>query len=1043
MGGFWSNVPVTFHPDASQAAVLAAASVGAGGQPAVVGVGGPGTGKTSVAVEAVVRAVADGVPPERVVLLSPTRVSAAALRDWVSLAVGRPTGVPLVRTPSSLAFSILSTAATLRDEPPPSLISGAEQDVIIREMLESHRMGLVAGPDWSGVVVPEALQLPGFRDELRSLMMRAAEADVGPEQLARLGEAAGRPEWVAAAAFYREYLDLLALSTGPADAGARFDPAAIVARAADELHDALRAGEPAPFDLVVVDDFQDVTAATGELVAILADAGSRVLILGNADQTVEGFRGALPHGLDAAVTRLGAARMELAVGYRQSGSLARVSASLAARVGVAGVGSARESGRTHAVAEPIADGAVEILTVPHDYAQSRAIAARLRSARHAQQPIPWSSMAVVARSRALLRDLRADLLAADIPCESLGEGVALHREPAVAPLLIMLRIALGEQWTEESATVVLGSRLIGLDPVALRRLRRELLREERAGGGERASTELLIEALDDGRRFATLRGPEARLAARAAAAVAAARERASQPAATPGAVIWAAWSALGVADSWRAAALAGSARDDADLDAVIALLRAAQTYTERLPNATALAFLDYLEAQDFAADSLGARGSDADAVSFVTPAAAAGKEWDLVVIAGLNEGVWPNLKLRDSVLGAQRLAEALAAGPAAVERATGERDLRQARREVLDDETRSLLVAVSRARRELVVTAVADGERLPSRFIPLIESAAGVTATDGTHRRVLADLRGVIAKLRADAGEAVREGDPSVGPAAAALARLAALGESTADPRNWYGVAVPSTDRGFWDEGAVVRVSPSRYDSVRRCPLRWALETVGGTVESSEAQNTGLLVHALAERLPKGTLEELLEAFDEAWGAPPQTLPERTRYDKARQMVVKLAGYLESRKDIEVRVEQPFRVEIDGARISGIADRIEIKDGSVSVVDLKTGQPIRGADAEDHGQLKLYQLAANNGGFEGVERVDGASLVFVGGAAARNGTVVRQSAIDEDSVRAELRDVVATMTSAGFPACINETCASCPVIRSCPAHAQGEQVGRD
>src|SRR5690606_26209048 len=129
-------------------------------------------------------------------------------------------------------------------------------------------------------------------------------------------------------------------------------------------------------------------------------------------------------------------------------------------------------------------------------------------------------------------------LAADIPCESLGDGVALHREPAVAPLLIMMRIALGEQWTEESATVVLGSRLIGLDPVALRRLRRELLREERAGGGERASTELLLEALDDGRRFATLRGPEARLAARAAAAVAAARERASQPAATPGAVIW-------------------------------------------------------------------------------------------------------------------------------------------------------------------------------------------------------------------------------------------------------------------------------------------------------------------------------------------------------------------------------------------------------------------------------------------------------------------------------------------------------------------------
>ena len=497
------------------------------------------------------------------------------------------------------------------------------------------------------------------------------------------------------------------------------------------------------------------------------------------------------------------------------------------------------------------------------------------------------------------------------------------------------------------------------------------------------------------------------------------------------------------AESWRAAALAGSARDDADLDAVIALLRAAQTYTERLPNATALAFLDYLEAQDFAADSLGARGADSDAVSFVTPAAAAGRQWDLVVIAGLNEGVWPNLKLRDSVLGAQRLAEALAAGAAAVERATGERDLRQARKEVLDDETRSLLVAVSRAKRELVVTAVADGERLPSRFIALIESAAAVTAADGTHRRVLADLRGVIARLRADAGEAVRAGDPSVGPAATALARLAALGESTADPANWYGVAQPSTDRGFWDEEAVVRVSPSRYDSVRRCPLRWALETAGGTVESSEAQNTGLLVHALAEAHPSGTLDELIEAFDEAWGAPPKTLPERVQYDKTRQMVVKLAGYLASRSGVEVRVEQPFGVEIDGARLSGIADRIEIEDGNVTVVDLKTGRPIRGADAQDHGQLKLYQLAANNGGFEGIDTVDGAALVFVGGGAARAGTVVRQSAIDEGAVREELRDVVATMTSAGFPACINETCGSCPVIRSCPAHAQGEQVGRD
>jgi len=1029
---------VTFTFDASQAAVLHAVQEGS-----VVATGGPGTGKTTIAVEAVVRAVANGVAPERVMVLAPTRLAAASLRDRVSLAVSRPTGVALVRTPSALAFSILKTAAAERDEASPSLITGAEQDVVIKELLEGHRTGLSNGPDWSGIVVPESLQLPGFRNELRNLMMRAAEADLTPEDLASLARKSGRQEWLAGAAFYREYLDVLQLRTGPSDAGARYDPAVIVARAADQLHEGAHEGQQAPWDLVVVDDYQDVTAATGALIGVLTDAGVRVLLFGNADQTAEGFRGALPHGLERAASVLGIPHLELAIGYRQQGSLARVTARVAARISVAGVGSARASGRADAAAEPVSDGSVEVLTAPHAYAQSRAIAARLRRARH-EHATPWSQMVVMARSRAQLRDIRSDLLAADIPCESLGDGVALHREPAVEPLLTILRIALGDTWTHESAVAVLCSRVVGLDSLGLRRLRRDLLREEREGGGERGSAELLLEALATANGFSSLRSAEAKLASRAAAAVAAATERAGKQAATPGAVIWAAWAALGVADHWRTAALAGSTRDDADLDAIVSLLRAAQTYAERLPAATALAFLDYLEAQDFAADVLGARAQGGDTVTFATPASAVGREWEVVVVAGLDEGVWPNLRLRDSVLGSQRLAEALAEGPAgAVERASGDRDLRQARREVLDDETRSLLVAVSRARRHLIVTAISDGERLPSRFVPVIESAAGVTAQDAAGQPLVADLRAVVARLRSDAARslAARETGEGVGQAAIALARLAALGEATADPANWYGVADPTADTGMWDDDAIVRVSPSRYDAVRRCPLRWALETVGGTRESSEAQNTGLLVHALAEQFPTGTLDELLVAFDEAWGKPPTTLPERAQYDKTRDMVVRLAGYIGTRADVAVLTEQRFRVQVDNAEISGSADRLELGAEGVSVVDLKTGAPIRQADGADHGQLKLYQLAANHGGFEGIQQVDGAALVFLGGTAAQTGTLVTQPPIDDPAVRAELRDVVTTMTSAGFPACINDTCSSCPVIRSCPAHAQGAQVG--
>src|SRR5690606_22445393 len=114
-----------------------------------------------------------------------------------------------------------------------------------------------------------------------------------------------------------------------------------------------------------------------------------------------------------------------------------------------------------------------------------------------------------------------------------------HLEPAVAPLLAIVRHALGEHWDEEQAVEVLCSRVIGLDPVSLRRLRRELVREERAGGGNRSSGELLLDALDRPERWATLPGPGARAAHRLARAVRAAAKRAAEPFPAPGAVLWA------------------------------------------------------------------------------------------------------------------------------------------------------------------------------------------------------------------------------------------------------------------------------------------------------------------------------------------------------------------------------------------------------------------------------------------------------------------------------------------------------------------------
>ncbi len=1039
-------------PDAAQRRALDAVARGE----AVVIVGGAGTGKTSVAVRACVEAVQRGVEPERVLAIGASRAAASALRDRISHALAVPTSVPIARTAPAAAFAILGARAALLDEPRPSLISGAEQDVVLRELLEGRAAGRVQGADWGESLPLEATLLPGFREELRNLLMRAAEADLAPEDLRALGEAAGRTEWVAAADLYAEYENVMALRAGPADQGARFDPATIVARAADALAEwaEVVGGEAPAWDVVVVDDAQDVTAATVALLRQMRAGGAQVVLVGNADESVQGYRGAVPGSLAGLASAWAARVEELDVDHRQPATLRAVTAEVAARIGVKGAGSARAAARREAGVE-VASGtdAVVVLTAPHQYGQSRAIAAELRRARHGLDgpEVPWGRMAVIARSSQTLRAVRSDLLGADVPCESLGDGTALHRESAVAPLLTLLRVALGQEWTEETATSVLTSRLVGLDPVGIRRLRRDLVREERAGGGARPSGELLTDALATPARLATFVGPEAVAAKRAAAAAEAARERLSQPAATPGAVIWAAWQALEVAEPWRTAAIAGSARDDADLDAVIALLRAAQTFTERLPEAGARAFLDYLEGQDFAADTLGARAAAEDAVAFATPASAQGREWDVVVIAGLEEGAWPRLTLRDSVLGAQRLADAVADGlPGAAERATGQADLRAARAAVLDDETRAFLVAVSRATSRLVITAVNDGESRPSRLVALVEQAAGVERVEASSRRGVADLRAAVARLRVEAeasvgheaggGEAAGGASPAAIPAASMLAALAARGVQGAHPDEWHGAQETSTDEPFWNDDDPVRVSPSKVEWVEKCTLRWAFESVGGVREATDAQQIGTLIHELAEAHPQGG-PALLTDFERRWALeyPSETWTDRVLHANARDKVERLQAYLEKRAHVEVRTEQAFRAELGRAVLSGMADRIELKDGGAYVVDIKTGSAMPSvAEAVDNAQLAMYQLAIESGAVDGVTHAVGAELAFV--SSGKAGTSRVQPPIDPERARERLDAVVENMAARTFVATVNPGCGSCALRRSCPVHVQGAQV---
>src|ERR1700712_526599 len=155
-----SDAPVL---DSAQQAVVAHA-----GGPLLV-LAGPGTGKTTTLVEAVVDRVGRGVPVGEVLMLTFSRRAAAHLRDRVAARLDRTIREPVARTLHSYAFGVLRMANAARGLPAPRLLSAAEQDVVLRELLDAGDPAR-----WPADLRP-ALRTAGFADELRNLLVRAVE----------------------------------------------------------------------------------------------------------------------------------------------------------------------------------------------------------------------------------------------------------------------------------------------------------------------------------------------------------------------------------------------------------------------------------------------------------------------------------------------------------------------------------------------------------------------------------------------------------------------------------------------------------------------------------------------------------------------------------------------------------------------------------------------------------------------------------------------------------------------------------------------------
>ena len=1064
--------------DTSQQAVVAHE-----GGPLLV-LAGPGTGKTTTMVEAIVDLVERrGVGPEEILALTFSRKAADQLRDRVTARLGRTLGSSLSSTFHSFAYSLVRRHA-VKDaySAPLRLLSAAQQDVVLRDLLQPTPEA-VAWPD----SLAEAVRTRGFAHEVQLLLARARERGLSGDRLVALGDRVGRPEWTAAGRFLEDYLDIL-------DAQSALDYPDLVVRAvalADQP--GIRAELRSRYRWVFVDEYQDTDPSQVALLQALAGDGRNLVVVGDPDQSIYGFRGAEVRGiLDFPVefpTVDGAAApvVALQTTRRFGPRLLRASRRIATSIPMTGAipGDAFTAFRAPLPVEgEHGAGEIEVLHFETPRAEVEHIADRLRRA-HLEDGIGWSEMAVLVRSgRSSIPALRRGLTAAGVPVEVASDDTPLMAEPAVQPLLEALRVAinLGNDDPQHphyvdpgKAETLLTSPLGGMDAAELRALARALhRREKQAATAEdrrvRPSSELVREALLDPSSLAALvtdrttdRATDK--ARRLGTLLQRARTLLDEEVSAEE-VLWTLWSGTRWPMRLRSAATSGgpgAAAAHRDLDAVCALFEEAAKAEEQRGHTTPESFLETLLAQEIPADTLADRGVRGEAVRLLTAHRSKGLEWRVVVVPQVQEGSWPDLRRRSSLLRADEL-------PAA---GAGQTELDVLppieARQLLAEERRLFYVACTRARQRLLVTAVAspddDGEQ-PSRFTE--ELGVEPRLVQGRPLRPLS-LPGLVADLRRAAA------DPAT-PAAlrdAAVRRLALLARQregqaalvpAADPASWWGTRGRSvSERPVRPADEPVTLSASALDALLTCPAKWFLEReAGGQSESTASQGFGNVVHSLADRVVKGdfgdevTVDALMDHVDTVWGQLPFRTPWSSVKDRG-EIRDALRWFLDWHRRPDARTvlatEQRIKAEVTVGgqlvRLYGFADRLEIDaEGRVVVVDLKTTKqhPSQEAVAE-HAQLGLYQLAVANGAVDELlgapAAAGGAELVQLRGD-IRTAKVQRQDPLDDTvdtvdtrPIELQLTDAVRRIRDEDFPAQEGRHCDYCDFTAMCPAKTSG------
>ena len=955
--------------------------------------GGPGSGKTWALRERFARLIESGTDPEKVALFTLTRRAGRDARDQVARRLGRSVSDLRIFSVHGYANSFVTERwfHELGYSVQPSVLSAPEQYAQVAEALADESEG-----DW-----PQLGHLRGVRTfgrQVADLMLRCQERLLDPDDLDAAVEASGRTDYAEIAAFYRRYVNAQ-VSSDEVDFGG------ILQQTARRLETGVPDGER--FEHVLVDDFQDATIAAGAIVKALAAAATSVVFVADPAGHVFTYQGGSLEPLRSLpVVFPAVATVELKGSHRLGPDIAALAALTDPTVADPDL-----SGRS--------GGTFEARLMAHAGEEVEAVADEILHLR-VDEDIPWSEIAVVMRRYgSYLNGLRHALARHNIPFTVVAEETALPTEPAIRPLIDLLRYVYKPALREGLLETVLTSPLVGLDPHELRRLRREsrtarmpLLDLVQGASSERPEEPELAEKVGGFRKLvAEIPALEKRLG--------------------PDGLIFELWTRrpdaaelVASEESWATRAL----------DAISAFADTIYRFAERRPDASIQDYLETLEAVDFAPDPwIPPEERRPDAVRVISAHRTQGLEFEAVLIPGCLEGEFPSLSRGDPLVSIERLVDLRSPSERLRARAAEERAL--------------FRMAVSRARRRTVLFASdSKGDRnprTPSRFAARL-GLEWVSSSDTPANP--ASLRSMETALRR------RLADEQETPERR-LAAAAAFPATGAQPERWWGRNDWTDPRvALHPEGTEYRTSYSRISSMENCGLQYLYaQELGLDNETSHAMWVGTLFHSIVDRVQQGLIPyseiAILETFESEWDPArfDSSVVERQRHHDMEQM---LLTWLAAGWGTPLRSEVGFAFELPGATIRGKIDAIFRNDnGRLRIVDYKTSRyAVSKADAQESLQLATYFLAVKRTpelsalGEPGVlELAYPAKPYQRGGFTTRSATPEATADYEKENTD-RLTQLIARVRQEDFAPNPDAECMHCRFATICPLYPEGGEA---